>query len=77
LFQAGCFYGQCVKYSNAWLSGRADFTWQAEADRYLCPGGTSLQRYRRNFKKQRTGITKAGTIIYRASEHACKTCEQK
>ena len=57
--------------------GMADFTWDVEADRYTCPAGKTLQRYRRNFKKKRIGITKANTIIYRATEHDCKTCEYK
>ena len=56
---------------------RSDFTWQAEADRYRCPAGKSLQRFRRKFKEQRTGITKANTILYRASKHDCDVCEYK
>ena len=59
------------------LFGRSDFTWQAATDRYLCPGGTSLQRYRRTFKKKRTGITKDNTIIYRASKYDCMICPLK
>ena len=57
--------------------GMADFTWDVEADRYTCPAGKTLQRYRRNFKNKRTGITKANTIIYRATEHDCGACEHK
>ena len=56
---------------------RSDFTWEAEADRYICPAGKSLQRYRRNFKKQRTGINKDNTIRYRATKHDCDACEYK
>ena len=59
------------------LFGRSDFTWQAATARYLCPGGTSLQRYRRTFKKKRTGITKDNTIIYRASKYDCMICPLK
>jgi len=66
------------KYEGAaGLFGMADFTWDAKADRYTCPAGKTLQRYRRNFKKKRTGITKANTIIYRATEHDCRACEYK
>jgi len=66
------------KYEGtAGMFGMADFTWEAEADRYLCPAGKLLQRYRRNFKNKRTGITKASTIIYRATEHDCGACEYK
>ncbi len=57
--------------------GRSDFTWEAEADRYLCPAGHSLQRTRRKFKKKRSGITKANTIIYRASKINCDPCPLK
>lgn len=47
------------KYEGtAGMFGMADLTWDAEADRYLCPAGKLLQRYRRNFKNKRTGITK-------------------
>ena len=57
--------------------GRSDFTWEAEADGYVCPGGKSLRRNRRKFKKKRTGITKANTIIYRAAESDCRLCPLK
>jgi hypothetical protein len=59
------------------LYGRSDFTWEAESDRYLCPGGKPLLRNRRRFKKKRSGITKAKTIIYRASQSDCKHCPMK
>ncbi len=55
----------------------ADFSWDARNDRYVCPSGKSLERYRRKFKKKRTGITKANTIVYRASQHDCETCQYK
>ena len=57
--------------------GLDDFTWDARNDRYLCPSGKSLERYRRKFKKKRTGITKANTIVYRAIQHDCGHCEYK
>ena len=59
------------------LYGRTDFSWEAQADRYLCPGGKALLRNRRKFKKQRSGITKANTIIYRASQTDCEHCPLK
>jgi transposase len=49
-----------------------DFTWQAESDAYQCPAGKLLRHGLRNFTKPRTGITKANTIIYRASKADCK-----
>lgn len=56
---------------------RTDFFWDNNADHYQCPAGKLLQRKRRNFKKQRTGITKANTIIYRSSQPDCKDCDIK
>jgi len=59
------------------LFGRADFTWNAEADCYICPAGKTLQRYRRNFKKQRTGINKDNNIRYTTRQRDCEACEYK
>ena len=36
-----------------------------------------LQRYRRNFKKQRTGINKDNNIRYTTSQADCTACEYK
>lgn len=57
--------------------GRSHFTWEPQADRYVCPGGYSLRCNRRKFKKKRTGITKDNTIIYRASKSDCEPCPMK
>ena len=57
--------------------GRSDFTWETEADRYVCPGGKPLGRNLRKFEKKRTGVTKANTIIYRASKVDCEPCPLK
>lgn len=62
---------------KAELYGRSDFTWHAKADHYQCPGGKLLKRRQRNFKKHRTDITKANTIIYRASKNDCEVCKHK
>jgi len=59
------------------LFGRADFLWDAEADCYTCPAGKTLKRYRRNFKKQRTGINKDNNIRYTAIQADCLACEYK
>lgn len=56
---------------------RSDFIFDPAADTYTCPGGKSLQRYRRKFKQQRTGVTKANTTIYRASQSDCQACALK
>ena len=63
--------------NNPNLFNRSDFVWDRKADCYHCPGGQQLQVGRRNFKVQRSHVTKAKTIIYRASQHDCKTCELK
>ena len=57
--------------------GLSDFSWESESDRYVCPGGKSLERNRRQFKNKRTGVTKANTIIYRASQSDCGHCSLK
>jgi len=56
---------------------RSDFIWDAEADCYHCPAGKRLQSRRRNFKRPRSAVTKADTIIYRSSQHDCKHCGRK
>ena len=63
--------------SNPAVFGRADFTWDPDADCYHCPGGHPLQARRRNFTTPRSAVTKANTIIYRSSQHDCKACEHK
>jgi transposase len=56
---------------------RSDFHWDAAADEYRCPGGKALRSDRRPFKAPRTRVTKAKTIIYRASQHDCRACPLK
>ena len=56
---------------------RSDFAWVPEANAYRCPAGHVLRPLRRHFTKPRTGITKANTIIYRASQHDCCRCDLK
>lgn len=59
------------------LFNNSDFMWDEESDCYHCPGGKTLLSRRRNFKKLRTRITKANTIIYRSSQVDCRTCQFK
>ncbi len=59
------------------IFSRSDFIWDNEADCYHCPGSKCLQSRRRNFKQSRSPITKANTIIYRSSQHDCRTCPHK
>ena len=53
---------------------REDFAFDVERDLYTCPGSKTLQH---NFKTRRTGITKAGTRLYRASQSDCQICALK
>jgi transposase len=55
----------------------SDFAWDEAADEYRCPQGKVLRKQRRTFKNLRTHITKAGTIIYRASQSDCASCPLK
>ena len=56
---------------------RADFMFDPRVNEYSCPGGKRLVQLRRRYKRPRTGITSAGTRLYRASQHDCKVCELK
>ena len=55
----------------------SDFEWDERANEYRCPQGHVLRKQRRTFKNLRTHITKAGTIIYRASQSDCASCPLK
>jgi transposase len=55
----------------------SDLQWNEQADEYRCPQGNVLRSQRRAFKILRTHITKAGTIIYRASQSDCTSCPMK
>ena len=56
---------------------RSDFEWIAEANEYRCPEGKPLKLNWRDFKSPRTHVTKADTIIYRASKKDCDLCPLK
>jgi hypothetical protein len=56
---------------------RSDFTWEADADRYICPAGKELVQFRRNFTTPRTGIDADDMRRYRASQKDCQVCELK
>ena len=56
---------------------RSDFDWCEEDNEYRCPGDKPLRPRHRNFTVWRSGITKANTIIYRASRHDCGDCPMK
>lgn len=56
---------------------RSDFCFDAASDTDQCPGGRTLQQYRRPFKIPRTGVTKDNTRLYRASQRDCGACALK
>jgi transposase len=56
---------------------RADFTFDADANHYVCPADKLLVQFRRSYDKPRSGITKAGTKLYRASKKDCSVCDLK
>ena len=56
---------------------RDDFIYDHASDTYRCPGGKTLQRYRRQFTTPRTGIMKDNSLRYRASKLDCRGCSLK
>ncbi len=56
---------------------RSDFVFDAEQDRYTCPEGKHLVQFHRTYATPRSGITKEGTRIYRASKRDCDVCALK
>src|SRR5712692_320605 len=56
---------------------RDDFTYDHANDTYRCPGGKTLQHYRRRFATPRTGVSKDNMLSYRASKHDCERCPLK
>ena len=55
----------------------SEFVWNEKANEYRCPQGHVLLSDRRQFTKPRDRITKAGTIIYSASQRDCGGCSMK
>ena len=56
---------------------RDDFTYVRASDTYVCPGGKTLQRYRRPFTTPRSGIMRDNSLRYRASKRDCDPCPLK
>src|SRR5246127_1866604 len=56
---------------------RDDFTYDHTSDTYRCPGGKTLQRYRRRFTTPRTGVLKDSSMRYRASKLDYEVCPLK
>jgi transposase len=56
---------------------RDDFVYDHKRDRYRCPAGKDLRHGRRAYKTPRSGVTKDGVLIYRASKSDCGICPLK
>lgn len=56
---------------------RSDFVFDAERDRYTCPAGKQLVQFHRTYATPRSGVTKDGTRLYRASKRDCDACALK
>jgi hypothetical protein len=56
---------------------RADFTFDADANHYVCPADKLQVQFRWSYDKPRSGITKAGTKLYGASKKDCSVCQLK
>jgi hypothetical protein len=56
---------------------RSEFIWNEQANEYRCPAGNALRSDWRPLKNPRTHITKADTIVYRASQMDCDGCSMK
>jgi hypothetical protein len=55
----------------------SDFAWDAQAKVYHCPGGQVLRGRQRAFTKLHSNVTKADTVLYRASQSDCQRCSRK
>src|SRR5260370_12266892 len=53
---------------------RSDFIFDAGSNTYTCPGGKTLQQYRRPFTIPRAGVTKNNMRLYRARQSDCEAC---
>jgi transposase len=56
---------------------RADFTYDAESNVYICPAGKELRQYRRALTTPRSGANKDGALRYRARKPDCDACALK
>jgi transposase len=56
---------------------RSDFVFDAERNRYTCPNGKHLLRYRKPGNKHRIRVGKDGMINYHAIQADCRPCPLK
>jgi hypothetical protein len=55
--------------------GRGDFTYNASADRYTCPGGRELRRYWQDSREAKAKPPTDGLYRYRARKADCDACD--
>jgi hypothetical protein len=63
--------------TGAGASASADFTFDAEADRYTCLAGKELVQFRRAYATPRTGIDVDGARHHGAGKKDCDVCGVK
>ena len=68
--------GACMSRTDGTFS-RSDFSFEPEANHYTCPAGKHLLQFRRDFAEPRTGVTAAGTRLYRGAMKQCGACDLK
>ena len=56
---------------------REDFTYDADQDRYICPGGKELKQYRLASRMAKAKPPADGLLRYRASKTDCDRCSLK
>jgi transposase len=59
------------------IFSRSDFKYDAETNSLTCPNGKRLVQFRRAYRTERSGVTKANTRLYRASKRDCDVCALK
>jgi hypothetical protein len=64
------------EYKNGTLSS-SELIWDEQANEYRYPQGQALLSHRPQFTTPRNRITKAGAILYSASQHVCTGCPLK
>ncbi len=68
-----------VMHRRAVQESRADFTYDEANDRYICPAGKDLKRYRMAGRRAKAAgnVPKDGPYRYRALKADCDACELK
>jgi len=56
---------------------RADFEWDADNNRYICPEDQELKQFRRNYSDPNRGPTGKGVAKYRGLKNVCQACPSK